>query len=373
MAIAALLSLSYNMLYGQTGLLSFGHAIYSGLGAFCAIHALARIDSGGHFPVTLLPIIGGLGGLAFAAAFGLISARCAGTAFAMITLAMSELISSSALMLPHFFGGEVGVSANRVTGPPLMGIDYGSQLQVYYLITGWALASAAAICAFRFTPLDRIANALRDNPERVAFVGYSPIALRYSMQLVAGFFAGIAGGLAAINYEIVTIDSVDPLASGLIMLMTVIGGAGQFVGPIVGAILVTLMQTVVSEYTKAWPFYLGLLFLCVIYFLPGGVTSVAHIYRHLSLRSWRRLSPQCAMAAAVLVVLVLSVIGLVEMTYARAAGNDVAPYFGVSLAPTTWRPWLVSLSGVALTVYLLKTLGGRIRAVWNIEAGRNAS
>jgi branched-chain amino acid transport system permease protein len=154
--------------------------------------------------------------------------------------------------------------------------------------------------------------------------------------------------------------------------MTVIGGAGQFAGPIVGAILVTFMQTVVSEYTKAWPFYLGLFFLSVVYFLPGGITSAAQIHRQLSLRTWKKLGPQYASAAIVFVVLVLSMIGLVELTYARSVG-EVATYFGVSLVPTNWRPWLVFLCGVALTVYLLKALTGRIQTIWKTDTERDAS
>ena len=125
MGIAIVFALSYNMLLGQGGMLSFGHAVYSGLGGYFTIHALAAINAGHwSFPVTLLPLVGGVAGLGFALALGWVSTRRAGTTFAMISLGIAELVAACVLMLPAFFGGESGVSANRVTGEPWLGIDF---------------------------------------------------------------------------------------------------------------------------------------------------------------------------------------------------------------------------------------------------------
>lgn len=167
MGTMILLGLSCNMLLGQGGMLSFGHAVYSGLGAFVAIHALNRVSDGSlMLPVTLIPLVGGIAGMGFGMLFGYVTTRRAGTTFAMITLGMVELVSACALMFPGFFGGEGGIAGNRVTGAPVLGISYGPQIEVYYLIAFWLLLGTAAMYAFTHTPLGRMLNAVRDNPER---------------------------------------------------------------------------------------------------------------------------------------------------------------------------------------------------------------
>ena len=195
--MAIIACLSYNMLLGQGGMLSFGHAVYTGLGSFVAIHALNSISGGSlPMPVSLIPLVGGVAGMGFAALFGYVTTRKAGTTFAMITLGLAELVFAMSLMVPEFFGGEGGVSGNRVIGQPFMGITYGPATQVYYLIAVYTFISVAAMFAFTQTPLGRMLNAVRDNPERVEFVGYNTQRVRYTAFIIAGFFAGISGGLA---------------------------------------------------------------------------------------------------------------------------------------------------------------------------------
>ena len=209
MGTMVLLCLSYNMLLGEGGMLSFGHAVYSGLGAFGAIHLMNRMSEGAlAFPVTLVPLAGGLTGALCGVMLGYPTTRRAGTTFAMITLGLVELVSACVLMLPEVFGGEGGISGNRVIGAPVLGISYGPQIQVYYLIAGWLLVCAMAICALRHTPLGRILNAVRDNPERAAFIGYDPQRVRYLALILSAFFAGVSGGLSAINFEIVSAGTV---------------------------------------------------------------------------------------------------------------------------------------------------------------------
>jgi branched-chain amino acid transport system permease protein len=151
--IAVIFALSYNMLLGQTGMLSFGHAVYYGLGAFASAHVLNAVGAGGlYVPVTLLPLVGGLAGLVFGAVFGYVTTRRSGTPFAMISLGIAEMIAASALMFPGFFGGEGGIATNRVTGQPWHGITYGPQIQVYYLIAAWCFACMIAMFAFTRLP-----------------------------------------------------------------------------------------------------------------------------------------------------------------------------------------------------------------------------
>ena len=233
--------LSYNMLLGQGGMLSFGHAVYTGLGTFVAVHAMLGIaDRSFPIPMSVVPLIGGVAGMFFAALFGYVTTKKAGTPFAMITLGIGELVAPMVLIIPEFFGGEGGITVNRTAGPAVLGITFGPQIQVYYLIAIYTFLATVAMFAFTRTPLGRMLNAVRDNPERVEFIGYSTQRVRYFSFVIAGFFAGIAGGMYAVHFEIATPDVVGALRSGVYLLFTFLGGATFFFGPIIGAILMVV-------------------------------------------------------------------------------------------------------------------------------------
>jgi branched-chain amino acid transport system permease protein len=280
--ISIIFSLSYNILLGQTGMLSFGHAVYYGLGGFLAVHSINAI--GLHkwpLPLPVVPLIGGIAGLFFAALFGWVSTKRSGTVFAMISLGLAELIASSALILRTFFGGEAGISANRTKVLRLFGWTFGPQIQIYYLVAAWTLIAAIAMYALTRTPLGRMSNAVRDNQERVQFVGYDPHMIRYIAFCFAGLFAGIAGSLAAINFEIANSAYLGAAQSGTVLFSTYIGGVGFFIGPIVGAIFVTLLSLGLSDLTGVWRLYFGLIFIIVVLFAPGGITGLLMMHRPL--------------------------------------------------------------------------------------------
>ncbi len=367
MGIAVIFALSYNMLLGQTGLLSFGHAVYFGLGAFFCAHALNFIGAGKlWFPVTLVPLIGGVAGLVFGLLFGFVTTRRAGTPFAMISLGIAEMVAASALMFTTFFGGEGGIATNRAVGKPILGISYGPQIQVYYLIAGWCLVAMIAMFALTRTPLGRMANAVRDNPERAKFVGYNPTRVRWLMMSLASFFAGIGGGLAAINYEIVTAETLGLVASGNVVLMAFIGGVGHFWGPIIGAVLVTLLQSALSNYTQAWLLYFGLFFLVLIMFSPGGIANLIALHKPVwNARLVQRLAPSYAIAAIAGSVMLAGFFALIEMIYhfeAKETSSKAFSYFGLMLDPMQARYWIgtaiVLGIGIAL-VYGVKRVVGR--------------
>lgn len=275
MGIAIIACLSYNILLGQGGMLSFGHAVYTGLGSYLAIHALNSVGAGTlNIPVSLVPLVGGVAGMGFAVLLGYVTTKKAGTPFAMITLGIGELVFAMSLMIPEFFGGEAGVSSNRVVGKPFMGITFGPQIQVYYLIAIYTFVCTAAMYAFTRTPLGRVLNAVRDNPERVEFIGYSTQRVRYLAFIIAGFFAGVSGGLYSVNFEIVTAEVVGAARSGAYLLFTFLGGATFFFGPIIGGVLMVLASVLLSELTKAWLLYLGLIFLFMVMYAPGGIASL---------------------------------------------------------------------------------------------------
>jgi branched-chain amino acid transport system permease protein len=275
MGIAIIVCLSYNMLLGQGGMLSFGHAVYSGMGSFLAIHTLNLVSHGVlPLPVSLIPMVGGISGMLVAVVLGWVTTKKAATPFAMITLGVGELVWAMSLMFPEFFGGEGGVSGNRVAGAKTLGISYGPQIQLYYLIAIYTFVCTALMFAFTRTPLGRMLNAVRDNPERVEFIGYDTQKVRYVAFIIAAFFAGISGGLAALNFEIVTSEVVSGYRSGAYLLFTFLGGATFFFGPILGGVLMVLAFVLLSEFTKAWLLYLGLIFLFMVMYAPGGVASL---------------------------------------------------------------------------------------------------
>jgi branched-chain amino acid transport system permease protein len=280
--VSIIFALSYNILLGQTGMLSFGHAVYYGLGGFLVIHAINIIGANKlPIPLPLIPLVGGLTGLLFAMLLGWVSTRRSGTAFAMISLGVAELVASSALILRTFFGGEAGVSANRTKLLRLFDLSFGPQIQIYYLVAAWTLIAVIAMYALTRTPLGRMCNAVRDNPERVQFVGYDPHVVRYLAFCFAGFFAGIAGALAAINFEIANSAYLGAVQSGTVLFATYIGGIGFFIGPIVGAIFVTFLSLGLSDLTPVWQLYFGLIFIAVVMFAPGGLTGLLMKHRPL--------------------------------------------------------------------------------------------
>ncbi|MFL5074806.1 MAG: branched-chain amino acid ABC transporter permease, partial [Microvirga sp.] len=284
MGIMIVFTLSYNMLLGQTGMLSFGHAVYYGLGAFFAVHAMnAVIRAGLPVPVVAIPIVGGLAGLVFGIIFGSVSTRRGGTAFAMISLGLAELVASSANILRGFFGGEEGITTNRTKLLPVLGLNFGPQLQVYFLIAAWCLACMIAMYAITRTPLGRMCNAVRENAERAQFVGYDPRMVRFLAFCLASFFAGVAGSLAAINFEIVNATYVGVGQSGVVLLAAYVGGIGFFFGPIIGAVIVTYLQVMLSDVTEIWQLYFGLMFIVIVMFAPNGVAGLIMMHRPL----WR--------------------------------------------------------------------------------------
>jgi len=357
MGIAIIACLSYNILLGQGGMLSFGHAVYTGLGSFVAIHALNTISAGQlNIPVSLIPLVGGFAGVGFAVLLGYVTTKKAGTPFAMITLGVAELVFAMSLMFSEFFGGEAGISGNRVAGQAFWGITFGPQTQVYYLIAIYTFICVAIMYAFTQTPLGRILNAVRDNPERVEFIGYNTQRVRYFAFIIAGFFAGISGGLGALNFEIVTAEVVGAGRSGGYLLFTFLGGATFFFGPIIGGILMVLAFVLLSELTKAWLLYLGLLFLFMVMYAPGGIASL--IMMNLRVASFGKLKQIWVSYLGLFVTSFIALIGagaMIEMVYhlqLNATLGDTLKFMGATLNVKSVDSWFgstfVMLTGLGL-------------------------
>jgi branched-chain amino acid transport system permease protein len=238
---------------------------------------------------------------------------------------------------------------------------------MYYLIAGWGFLCILAMYALTQTPLGRMANAVRDNPERAEFVGYNPQRVRFLMMVLSGFFAGVAGGLAALNYEIATAETLSAHTSGAVILMAFIGGVGQFYGPIIGAGLITVLQIAVSSVTQAWMLYFGLFFVAMVLYAPGGIASIMVNHERVwRARLLRRLIPNYLIAALPALLIAIGVVGVVEMAYALSDGvGDVkAQVLGLSLDPKSLRPWLSALLALVAGGLLLRRAARGVGARW---------
>jgi branched-chain amino acid transport system permease protein len=370
MGIMIVFALSYNMLLGQSGMLSFGHAVYYGLGGFFAVHAMNIVAAQKlPLPVALLPLVGGLAGLAFGIVFGSVSTRRAGTAFAMISLGIGELVAASSLILQGFFGGEEGISTNRTKGLRLFELSFGPQIQVYYLIAAWCFVCILAMYAITRTPFGRMCNAVRDNPERAEFIGYATQRVRFISFSLAGFFAGVAGGLAAINFEIMTAANVGATTSGAVLLMTYIGGVGHFAGPIIGAVLITLLSVSLSDITSAWLLYLGTFFILMVMFAPGGIAGLLMMHEPLlRARVIGRLLPAYLRAAGPAALLLLGIVLVIETAYYlslhAAAEGPTMRVFGVGYDSASWLSWTVIAAVLAAGIWLFRRSLPGVAAAW---------
>lgn len=360
MGTGIVLALSYNILLGQSGMLSFGHAAFSGLGAFTAVHAMNLAGSGTFWlPLPLVPVVGALTGLAFAALIGYVITRISGVAFAMITLGIGQMAYASALMFPGFFGGEGGVSTNRVYGESVLGWSFGPQIQVYYLVAFWLLICMMATFYLTRTPLGRLMNGVRDNEERIPFIGFNPHKLRYMALMISGLFAGVGGALMAINFEIATDEVLSLHESGAVLLFTFIGGTTSFFGPVLGAIIGVLLTKLLPDYTAGWQMYLGIVFILVVVYAPGGIISllkpgadtVRNAVRH---KRYALLLGLLLSATALLVGSIL----VVELLFHRAeGGSDPLLLWGLSVDHQGFVAWAASLAVLAAGMLTIKPAG----------------
>ncbi|MDE0710764.1 MAG: branched-chain amino acid ABC transporter permease [Rhodospirillales bacterium] len=366
-------ALAYNMLLGQGGMLSFGHAVYFGLAGYFTVHYLNFIyeEEVPYIPVTLIPLLGGLVGLFFGILIGYVSTRRAGTTFAMISLGFGEMVTALTLVLVAIFNGEDGIQTDRVIGEELFGVTYGPNIEVYYLIAGWCLLCTLAMFLLTRTPFGRISNAVRDNPERVEFIGYSSQRIRWLAFSLSSFFAGIAGALHAVNIEHVGFEQVSVIQSGLVLFMVYIGGTGSFVGPIIGATLLYFLQSTLTGVTEAWILYLGVMFVAVIMFFPGGLAGLITMHQPIWRVHSRLLAPLLIPYTrffAALVASVLGCIGLIEMLYFRSSRLSTETelvIFGIESDPFSVVPWIV-FTGIAVAggFAVRKTLPSAVSA-WN--------
>ena len=363
MAIAIVFALSYNMLLGQGGMLSFGHAVYFGLGGFLAVHALVMIEFEIlSFSIIWIPLVGGFIGLLAALFIGTFSTHKAGTVFAMISLGLGELIAASSLIFVSFFGGEAGISGDRTFGPPFFGIEWFQNLEIYYLAVAWVFIATLFMYFFTLTPAGKMANAVRDNPERAEFIGYSARRVRYITFCAAGFFAGIAGGLFALNYEFITEENLNAATSGRVLLSAYIGGLGYFIGPIIGAVVLTLMNSLLSNYSDLWMLYLGIMFLLTVLFLPRGFAGFIMMHQMVWAQGKiKSLVLPYLITGVPSFIFVIASVGLIELSHTDEAEFY---YLGLNFDSTTAIDFILISIAVLAALFCIRKSLPQLRAAW---------
>jgi branched-chain amino acid transport system permease protein len=373
MGVLIIFTVAYNMLLGQGGMLSFGHAIYFGLAGYASIHILNGIgeETLPYFPTVLFPLIGALVGLFFGSIVGYVSTRRAGTAFAMISLGFCEMVTAMTLIFVIFFNGEDGIQTDRMVGPEPFGVSFGPQIEVYYLILFWVLVTVALMYIITKTPFGRMSNAVRDNPERAAFIGYSVRRVRWQAFALSSMFAGAAGSLHALNFEHIGFESVSVVQSGAVLFMAFIGGAGHFLGPIIGAIGLTYLDSTLADITEAWLLYLGLTFSAIVMFAPGGLAGLIVMHGPIARTNKNLLTslikPYLFAIGSIITVLI-GVIGIIEMLYFRSLiskGEGEVIIFWTEFNANGMMSWLLFVALILLGIFLSKRTFPMAKESWD--------
>jgi len=268
--IYGLFALGFNLLYGYTGLLSFGHAAYWGLGAYGTGIALAKLKVGSLW----LGLAAGLGlAAAGGAVIGFFCLRRRGIYFAMLTLAFAQLLYFVGFHLADWTGGDDGLRG--ITLPPLalpgVTIPLDTSLAFYYFALALVATAVAALKRILDSPFGAVLQAIRKNSERASACGYDTSRVKLLSFVFSALFAGLAGSLDALRLNVVPIESLYWTTSGQVVIMTLLGGAGTFFGPFVGAATFLVLEDRLAVFTESWPLVVGAIFMAFVLFLPKGI------------------------------------------------------------------------------------------------------
>lgn len=261
--IMGLFAMSLNLLLGYTGLVSFGHAAYFGIGAYTC--ALLMKKAGIIFPLAFMGAM--FAGVLGALIIGFFCVRLTKIYFAMLTLAFSQIVWAIVFKWNSLTGGDTG----------LIGIDFpaylDSSVRFYYFTL---LIVAISLCLLQRivnSPFGRILTTIRENPERTEFIGVNVKLFQLLAFIVSGLFAAISGALFGIFNHSLFPDLLYWPQSAEVLIMSLLGGIYSFLGPLVGAAIILYMRMLVTSYTQYWPFIMGTILALLLFFFPGGIVG----------------------------------------------------------------------------------------------------
>jgi len=274
-AIFSLYAVTLNLLLGYMGVLSFGHAMFFGTGAYATALALTHIKG---FPLLAAILVGGLSGGLLALILSPLLVRVGGTAFAMLTLAFGQLIFVIALKYREVTGGEDGIGGFPVPPlniPGLVSIDMTDKINFYYFAIAVIVVCLFILWFYTKTPFGSLVVGIRDNAMRIDYLGFKLPLIKAVNLVVCGAFAGIAGSIHALLMKLVsTVGVLDIHASFTPILMAYIGGVGSFFGPIIGSGVLHVLEDLVIRFTERIGLVNGAIFILVVLFAPMGLVGL---------------------------------------------------------------------------------------------------
>jgi branched-chain amino acid transport system permease protein len=279
--IFAIFAMSLDLLLGYTGLMSLGHAAFFGLGAYTVTILAAQFDVNAWIGVVAGVGVAGLG----AAVIGFFCVRTIGISFLMLTLAFSQLIYSIALKWRDLTGGSDGIA--MPDRPSFFGLSLSDSLTLYFMALLFFVLAYLGLRRLLQSPLGRAFVGIRENEPRMLAIGYRTRAYKLLSFVIAGSFAGFAGGLYAIFNTFISPDAMYWTASGDVLIMVMLGGAGTLIGPVIGTSLFLLMKNVVSSYSEHWMLIIGVVFITCVMFFPGGIWGTLRHVRWPKRLVWR--------------------------------------------------------------------------------------
>jgi branched-chain amino acid transport system permease protein len=266
--IFALFAMAYDLVLGYTGMLSFGHAAFFGIGAYTTGIMLIHV-----YPSVLVSLLAGVVlSSAGALLVGFLSIRRRGIYFTMVTLAFAQMFYFMAFKWTSLTGGDDGLQG--VPRPSLGPLDLTSEIALYYFILFFVLLSITVGIRVINSPFGKTLQALRENKDRAMSIGYDVNRFRLIVFIISGFFSGLAGGLYALLLNFVPLSSLYWTTSGEVVVMTIVGGMGTLVGPVLGAVAIILLRDLISNFTESWSFVMGLLFMASVLGFRGGMMSI---------------------------------------------------------------------------------------------------
>jgi branched-chain amino acid transport system permease protein len=267
--IYGLYALGFNLLFGYLGLLSFGHAALFGTGAYLCGIAIV------HFalPWYAAIVIGVLGGALMAAAIGALAIRTRGIYFAMVTMALSQCVYYLFYQAVDWTGGENGLRGINVRDINIFGLkfDFINPMTRYYVVAAFVILAFFVLSRILASPFGAVIEAVRENEARARASGYNVMLTRLVTFILSGAFCGLAGALAALHLSIVPIEIMHYETSGMVVMMSLLGGMGTFFGPFVGAAVFLLLENFVSLWTVHWQLIVGAIFVICVLFFPAGI------------------------------------------------------------------------------------------------------
>jgi branched-chain amino acid transport system permease protein len=270
--IFALFAVSYNLLLGYAGLLSFGHAMFFGTGAFTVAVAMIHLPGLSMWNAILLAI-------AVTTTVGFVAGglllRHKGAYFALLTLAFNSLFYAVATKWSSITGGDDGLSITR----PDLGLGFTdipmSGLTNFYYFTFVIIGVTIVFCwYFTKTAMGQTVLLMRENEERMKFLGYNTNISRLILFTFSGSLAAMGGAFYTLHFQFVSISAISGDMTTTVLLMTFVGGAGTFWGPMLGAFVYIILQNYLSDITDRWPLFMGLIFILMVLFIPGGLSQV---------------------------------------------------------------------------------------------------